>query len=128
MSFPDYHKQSEFGPLAGQPTNLSGALGRMDYDARMRQKQQGSNSPAGTYVPHAQTEPPRWITHHAFKRGLAFFFGAALINMLANFFTPPAYSGIREIVGLICGVAQVAGIILMIFGVLNFFARKRRST
>gem|GEM_PF-6213925 len=45
--------------------------------------------PPGVYVSHAKTEPPRWMRHHVFKRGLAFFFGGKLcLFTLAIFFGP----------------------------------------
>lgn len=81
--------------------------------------------PAGTWVPHAQTKPPRWMMRHAFKRGLAFFVGAPVVNLAVAYFAGPQ-SGVAEAASLICGIVSVAGIVLMVCGVLNFLTRKRR--
>lgn len=78
-------------------------------------------------APISQTEPPRWMMQHAFKRGLAFFFGAQAVTLLVALFTGPTRSGLAEFVSVVCALVSLAGVLLMFFGVLNFVTRKRRG-
>lgn len=118
MSPEDYNRHARLGPLAGLPRNASEMMGQAAYHEALRNA--GGFDPDGhTYAPHAETEPPRWMMHHAFKRGLAFFLMARVID--------GARSGPAEVVSLICGLISIAGVILMFFGVLNFITRNRRN-
>lgn len=81
----------------------------------------------GPYVPHAKTEPPRWMMHHAFKRGLALYFGSKVVMLVVALIAGPSRSGIVELLSAICSLVAIAGVVLMICGVLNFITRKRRG-
>lgn len=96
----------------------------MNEDGNMEEARR--QQPPGVYVSHAKTEPLRWMRHHVFKRGLAFFFGGKLcLFTLAIFFGPKPPALVTGVGYLFEGIALL-GIPLMIFGVLNFFVRLRR--
>lgn len=126
MSLEDYNRHARWGPLAGVPQNASEREGQAAYYDQLK-KAGGFDADGGTYVPHAQTKPPRWMMQHAFKRGLAFFFGAQAVTLLVALFTGPARSGLAEFVSVVCALVSLAGVVLMICGVLNFITRKRRG-
>jgi hypothetical protein len=126
MSLEDYNRHARLGPLAGLPRNASEMMGQAAYHEAL--KNAGGFNPDGdTYAPHAKTEPPHWMMHHAFKRGLAFFLVARVIMVVVTVMTDGARSGPAEVVNLICGLISIAGVILMFFGVLNFITRNKRS-
>ncbi len=116
MSLDDYNRHATFGPAAGAPTTLDEFTGQRAYRER-QERFEGVNP----HLPRARAEMPRWMTEHAFKRGLALFLGGKLIP-LALSLAVPAFSGVLMAVG---GLAMLAGAVLMICGALNFLARRR---
>ncbi len=124
MSLEDFnrgYREAQFGRPA---QNVSEYLGQQAYYEATKQRPSG---PAGTWIPHAKTEPPRWLVEHAFKRGLAFYLGSKLAFLVLLLSTGGTRSGLLEIAGIVCSFLEIAGIIMMIFGLLNFLTRKRRG-
>jgi hypothetical protein len=124
MSLEDFNRGWNEGHLAKLPQNLSESMGRQAYlDAVTRGT--GSSETPSTWLP-ATSEAPRWMTHHAFKRGLAFYLGSKVLNTALFLITGGKWSGWVEIATIILAFMHLAGIGLMICGVLNFLTRKRR--
>lgn len=127
MSWEEYNRHANFGPDAGQPQTLSGTLGQDAYHQAAERRRNLNAAPAGTYVPHAQTTAPRWMTHHAFKRGLFILIAAKLTPLVLIMVSGSARSDIVDFVSGVCALASIAGLLLMVCGVLNFFARRRNG-
>jgi hypothetical protein len=126
MSWEDYNRHARLGPLAGLPKNVPEKLGQDAYYEALKYATGVNSENPGPWVPHAQTEPPRWMMQHAFKRGLAFFFGAQAVALALGLFAP-ARSDLVEFALGICALVELAGMVLMVCGVLNFITRRRRG-
>lgn len=125
MSIEDYNRHAHFGPAAGPPTNLSEAMGQAAF-IQTAERNRNAAQMEGVYATRAETKAPHWMMHHAFKRGVFFVVGGAMANLgLAALFGPRP-PDVIAFFGDVISLISLAGFPLMLFGILNFFTRRRR--
>ena len=121
MPSDEYNHHARLGGAAGRATSIPAHMGQQAHEEARRN--------GNHWVPPAPTTAPHWMMYRAFTRGLILFGASLLLAVLIGLGLLGDWvgKGMLSTLAVVSALGRWAGVILMVLGVFNFLARRRRG-